>query len=74
MKWWATYALLIFSAVWIGWSLTFGHEGLVPTDCGYMNTEDCRARNWFGPTILLWRTIAVEAFAIGVYLILLRKR
>ncbi len=74
MKWWATYALLIFSAVWIGWSLTFGYEALVPSDCSYMNTEDCRARNRFGPDILLYRTIAVEALAIGIYLILTRKR
>jgi hypothetical protein len=74
VKWWATFALLNFSAIWVGWSLTFGFEALVPTDCSYMNTEDCRAKNRFGPDILFWRTIAVEVFAIGAYLILIRKR
>ena len=74
MKWWATVALLTFSAVWIGWSLTFGYEALVPADCGYMNTEDCRARNRFGPNILFWQTIAIEALAIAAYLTILRKR
>jgi hypothetical protein len=74
MKWWATFTLLIFSIIWIGWSLTFGNDALVPSDCSYTNTEDCRARIRFGPDILMWRTIAVELIAVTAYLILLRKR
>ena len=73
MKWWATFLLLVFSAIWIGWSLTFGLEAIRPTDCTYMNTEDCRARLRFGPELLFWRTAAIELIAIIAYL-WVRKR
>ncbi len=74
MKWWATFVLIVFSALWIGGSLTFGLEAMIPSDCSYMNTEDCRARQRFGRELLFWRTAAIELGAIACYIWLIRKK
>jgi hypothetical protein len=68
----ALVLLVIASIVIFGWSW-LQYDLLMHSDCSYMQTEDCRARLRFEPSLIFWRAAAFE-FAAIVFFLLFRKR
>jgi hypothetical protein len=65
--------LIIFSVFWIGWTLMLTMGGILG-DCFDDTYSKCWAGKEYGPSITLWRGLAVELLAVVIYLLYSRRR
>ena len=65
--------LLIFSLVWIGWTVVSLMGGLLG-DCFGEAYSKCWAGKEYGQDIIFWRGLAVELLAVVTYLFFFTRR